>query len=116
MYENNQYRDPLPNQYENEKPEFTDKQLKKIRKILKAAGNAIGGGLGLIILQNFFPEFDNADKAKHLFSGVGLLLLIHGVLIFSTYIFRRKLIFKINQILVWIVMWIVVLKLLIDVS
>ena len=96
--------------YDFEDDGFDKKSRKKYYKIIRNACSAIGGGVGLVLLKSFFSV--EVQKAQELFNGLGAWLIIFGVAVLLTAIFKKDWVFRVNSILMFILTPIVIFKLI----
>jgi hypothetical protein len=94
--------------------EREEKLNKKYRRIIKNAVYCIGGGIGLLIVQHFFPDMDGEGKAKALMNGLGFTILAYGLVMITVFVFLRAHVFKANFFLLFFVVPTLVIKLLVD--
>ncbi|GEM_PF-994455 len=104
---------PLP-MHDPHKAELKKEKQQK-RLLLKSAG-AAGLGLGLLLLKFLIVPFlgENAEAEKALVA-FGWCLIAYGGAIVLSFIFLKKHIFKINLLLTWIVLPLIVIKFATDV-
>lgn len=98
--------------YDYEDDGLDKKTRKKLNKIIRNAASAIGGGVGLILMKGFFSV--DVPQARDLFNGLGLWLIVFGVIVLATAIFRRDWVFHINSTMIFMVTPCVVIKLVLD--
>lgn len=93
-------------------PHIHPKTLKKMNKAMKNAATAIGGGLGLLIMQLFFDE--DVAAARDLFNGLGLWLIAYGAMVILVALVKKSWLLKINSVLFYFVTPAVLVKLIMD--
>lgn len=87
---------------------------RKFRRVVKSAGYAIGGGVGLMFVKYLFPDFADQDRARALFNGLGIWLVVYGLLIGLTIAVKRDWVLRVNGVLVFFVTPVVLFRLLSD--
>lgn len=91
-------------------------QEKKIKRLLQKSAWAIGAGVGLFLLKvvvvPFLGDNEAAERALVIFSSC---LVAYGGILILAFVFWRKMLFKINLALSWVIMPAVFIKLLMDV-
>lgn len=93
-------------------PDIDPRVLKKMNKVMKNAATAIGGGLGLLIMQLFFDE--DVEAARDMFNGLGLWLIAYGAMVIMVAFIKRSWLLKINSLLFYFVTPAVLVKLIMD--
>ena len=85
--------------------EDRDEKLdKKINRVMKNGAYAIGGGAGLWFMYALYPREKNAESIAGLFGYVAVILVIYGIIVLGTAIFRRNWAIPVNKLMVWIVL------------
>lgn len=91
-----------------------EKLNRKFRKMTKNAVYCVGGGIGLMIVQHFFPDMDGEGTAKALMHGLGLTVLGYGLVMLTALVFLRAQARKVNFFMLFFVVPTLIIKLLVD--
>lgn len=86
-----------------ETPEQTAER--KRSKCAKNAAYALGGGVGLLVLNLFLPDFASpgAEKLRGLFPLLSGWMILYGFLALGLILFARDKALILNAVLVWLV-------------
>ncbi len=91
------------------------KKEKKIQRLLKKSAYAVGLGIGLLLLKfvvvPFLGESEQTEKALGLFS---YCLILYGASIIVTFIVKKDWLIKVDLLLSWVIMPLILVKLLTD--
>ena len=82
---------------------FEDPEQRPNRKIARSGAYALGGGVGCWFLGFIYPHEESANTIASVFSSIGTLLIIYGVITLASVIFKRKLAIPINFLMIWLV-------------
>lgn len=88
-----------------------EKREKKIRKIMRNAAFAVGGGVGLWLLNALYPYEKEAENMARLFGSIAGVLIAYGLVMVGVVMVKRKLAIPVNLFMIWIVLPTVVLML-----
>ncbi len=80
-----------------------EKLNKKLRKIGRTAAYAIGGAIGLGVIGAIFPKEDSLEKITDIMGDITLMLIVYGLILLASIIFKKKLAPIINIIMTWII-------------
>lgn len=83
--------------------EQNTRKAKKIRRIGRSGAYGLGGGIGLWFMNSIYPYEEGAEKMAELFGYIAMVLLFYGVVTLASIIFKRKLVTKINMLMVWFI-------------
>lgn len=76
-----------------------DEKKKKIGKIARNGAYALGGGLGLWFMNALYPYEESAARTAQIFAHLAIILIIYGLLILATVLFRRNWAGRVNLLL-----------------
>jgi hypothetical protein len=73
-----------------------------MRRILRNSAYCVGGGIGLLIIKLIFSGEDKSVQTAIAFDAVGYSLVLYGLLVFATFVVRRKWIFIVDMLMMWV--------------
>ena len=85
-------------------PDPEERLNKKVRKAARNGALSVGGGVGLFFMGMLYPHEEGADHIAKLFSNLALVMILYGVVMLVTVMFRRRLVPPMNLVMTWVVL------------
>lgn len=104
-------KSPINNAVNREAIEREHRLAKKMMKTGMIAAFSGGIGLAIFLLQKIFSGMAPADNMNAMIDGICLMLISYAAAIFAVYLFRRDWLLRVNMVLLYVVMPLIVLKL-----
>lgn len=82
--------------------DLSEKKQKKMRRILRNSAYCVGGGIGLLMIKLIFSGEEKSAQAAMAFDAVGYSLVLYGLLVFATFVVRRKWVFIVDMLMMWV--------------
>lgn len=77
---------------------------KKVRRVARNGAFSIGGGVGLFFMGMLYPHEDGANHIARLFNNLALVMILYGVVMLATVMFKRRLVPPMNLVMTWLVL------------
>lgn len=91
---------------------------KKIKRVGRLSGWCVGLGIGLLLARFIAPLIasgDSAASAKEALSNFGVALIMYGALMLTCFMFVQRHLLKINLIMTYLIMPILLFKMFMDI-
>lgn len=77
---------------------------KKVRKAARNGAFSVGGGVGLWFMGMLYPHEEGANHIASLFTNLAMVMILYGIVMLATVMFRRKLVPSMNLVMTWFVL------------